>query len=82
MWISLEDASFVRGHDRGDRQSRGRPDAVEAETRNPDDDYLIALARTHDVDVTVSRDKDVLEWESQRLPVVTPTRFENRDSAI
>ena len=57
------------------------PDTVETETRDSNDDYPIALARTHDVDVIVSGDKDLLDWDGQRPPVMTPARFENRDSA-
>ena len=45
-------------------------------TRDPDDDYLIALAREHDADIIVSGDKDLLAWTEQRPPVVTPAAFE------
>ena len=44
------------------------PYGIETETRDPNDDYLIALARAYDVDVIVSGDKDLLEWEDQRPP--------------
>ena len=56
------------------------PGEVETETRDPKDDYLIALARTHDVDVVVSGDKDLPEWNEQRPPVMTPADFEDRGS--
>jgi putative PIN family toxin of toxin-antitoxin system len=49
---------------------------IESLTRDPDDDYLVALAREHDADVIVSGDKDLLEWEEQHPPVVTPVTFE------
>lgn len=49
---------------------------VESLTRDPDDDYVVALAREHAADVIVSGDKDLLEWQEQRPPVVTPTEFE------
>lgn len=52
------------------------PVDIEAETRDPADDYLVALARQHGVDFIVSGDKDLLEWVSQRPPVVTPADFE------
>lgn len=52
------------------------PVEIEAETRDPDDDYLIALAREHDVDYVVTGDKDLLDWAAQRPPVVTPAAFE------
>jgi predicted nucleic acid-binding protein len=57
------------------------PDEVQTETRDPNDDYLIALARIHDVDVIVSGEEDLLEWKSQRPPVMMPAQFESRDSA-
>ncbi len=52
------------------------PVEIEAETRDPDDDYLIALAREHDVDYIVTGDKDLLEWVAQRPPVLSPAAFE------
>jgi len=51
------------------------PDEVQTETRDPNDGYLITLARTHEADVIVSGDKDLLEWEPQSPPVVTPAQF-------
>ena len=57
------------------------PESIEAETRDSDDDYLIALARENDVEMIVSGDKDLLEWTAQRPPVVTPSDFEGRLSA-
>lgn len=48
------------------------PDVVEVETRDADDDYLIALARTHNVDLIVTGDKDLLEWDSQQPSRVHP----------
>jgi len=56
------------------------PDGVRTETRDPNDDYLVALARAHDVDAIVSGDKDLLESEDQRPPVMTPAHFEERGS--
>ena len=54
------------------------PDEVAppAFTRDPDDDYLIALARAHNADVIVSGDKDLLTWPEQQPPVVAPATFE------
>ena len=52
------------------------PDAIEARTRDVDDDYLVALAREHWADFIVSGDKDLLEWEDQTPPVITPAAFE------
>lgn len=47
-----------------------------SETRDPTDDYIIALARENDAVLIVSGDKDLLEWEKQDPPVMTPSQFE------
>lgn len=52
------------------------PVSVDASTRDPDDDYLVALAREHDVDYIVTGDNDLLEWDDQRPPAITPAAFE------
>lgn len=52
------------------------PVNVESATRDADDDYLIALARAHDANFIVTGDKDLLEWEVQQPPVITPAAFE------
>lgn len=54
------------------------PDPVSTQriTRDPNDDYLIALAREHRADVIVSGDRDLLDWAEQLPPVVTPATFE------
>jgi putative PIN family toxin of toxin-antitoxin system len=54
----------------------GAPATRPSYTRDPDDDYLIALARQHNADVIVSGDKDLLDWNEQQPPVVTPAAFE------
>ena len=51
------------------------PDNVESVTRDPDDDYLVALARTHGADHIISGDKDLLEWASQDRFVLSPSAF-------
>ena len=59
----------------------GDPTEVQIETRDPNDDYLIALARANDVEVIISGDKDLLDWEPQQPPVVTPAQFEQSTGA-
>lgn len=53
------------------------PDPAEPEalTRDPSDDYLVALARSADVDRIVSGDTHLLELGDAPPPVVTPRRF-------
>jgi predicted nucleic acid-binding protein len=41
------------------------------------DGYIVTLAREHAVDVIVSGDKNLLEWQEQGPPVVTPGAFEH-----
>ncbi len=52
------------------------PAPIEATTRDVDDDYLVALGRDHGVDWIVTGDKDLLEWEDQMPPAITPAAFE------
>jgi len=49
---------------------------VPAVTRDPKDDYLVALAGAHGADWIVTGDKDLLEWEAQSPPAITPADFE------
>lgn len=51
------------------------PGEIGAWSRDSADDYLIALARIHDAEFIVSGDRDLLEWEEQQPPVVTPATF-------
>lgn len=52
------------------------PGPSERFTRDPDDDYLIALARQHNADFIVTGDKDLLQWAEQDPPAITPAAFE------
>ena len=52
------------------------PTAIAAATRDVDDDYLVALARESSADFIVTGDKDLLEWEDQQPPAITPAAFE------
>jgi putative PIN family toxin of toxin-antitoxin system len=54
------------------------PDEVPAVTRDPDDDYLVALAVAADADAIVSGDTHLTELENPRMPVVKPRGFVER----
>jgi uncharacterized protein len=58
------------------------PVSIATATRDPNDDYLIALARHHDADYIVTGDKDLLEWDDQVPPAITPAAFEDLLSAL
>jgi putative PIN family toxin of toxin-antitoxin system len=75
-WISLQTATLFVDTIETLVDLVDDPNDIQAETRDPNDDYLIALARTNDVEVIVSGDKDLLDWEPQQPPVVTPAQFE------
>jgi putative PIN family toxin of toxin-antitoxin system len=47
-------------------------------TRDPDDDYLLALARSANVDVLVSGDRDLTDLSDPQPPIETPTQFSRR----
>lgn len=46
--------------------------------RDPDDEYLLALARSADVDVLVSGDRDLTDLTDAQPPIETPTQFFKR----
>jgi len=52
------------------------PAAIDATTRDIDDDYLVALARQYGADYIVTGDNDLLDWAEQQPPVITPAAFE------
>jgi len=47
-------------------------------TRDPDDDYLLALARSAQVDVLVSGDRDLTDLSDTQPPIETPAQFSQR----
>jgi putative PIN family toxin of toxin-antitoxin system len=65
-WISLETATLFTDTIGTLVDLVDNPEQIDTETRDPDDDYLIALARANDVEFIVSGDKDLLECEPQR----------------
>ena len=77
-WISLQTATLFVDTIETPIDLVDDPTEVHTETRDPNDDYLIALARANDVEFIVSGDKDLLEWEAQQPPVVSPSHFEQR----
>jgi putative PIN family toxin of toxin-antitoxin system len=57
--------------------SEHHPDSDDAagSVRDPDDDYLIALARTSNADALVSLDRDLLDAPIGKLLILEPFRF-------
>lgn len=54
------------------------PPAGQQQTGDPDDDYLLALAHSQSADAIVSGDKDLLDANSDQMPVVTPRQLADR----
>lgn len=50
------------------------PQDIEAVTGDPDDDYLVALARRERVDALVSGDADLTALQPHEPPVLTPAQ--------
>lgn len=53
----------------------GDADDIPTVTRDPDDDYLVALARKSDADVLVTGDRDLLDLEQIDVEVLAPREF-------
>lgn len=77
-WISLEAAELYVTTLTTVANVQPDPAPGPALTRDPDDDYVIHLARAHDADYIVSGDADLLEWNEQDPRVVPPAELEAR----
>jgi putative PIN family toxin of toxin-antitoxin system len=51
------------------------PELIEALTRDPTDDYLVALARSVEADRIVSGDADLLALTASQPPILSPRHF-------
>ena len=47
-------------------------------TRDPDDEYLLALARSADIDALISGDRDLTDLPKAEPPIETPAQFSQR----
>ena len=56
----------------GSAEPMSDPAEIAVATRDADDEYLIALAREHDVVWIVAGDDDLLDWEEQLPPIIAP----------
>ena len=74
-WVDLPAAELFVDRITGAAELVPDPGEAEVHTRDPGDDYLIALARIHGAELIVTGDRDLLEWEEQHPPVITPAAF-------
>lgn len=75
-WVPIDAASVYIAALTTAADVQPDPPPGPALTRDPDDDYVIQLARAQGADVIVSGDADLLEWPEQNPRVVTPASFE------
>ena len=75
-WISLKTAELYVAALASTAEVVPDPAPGPALSRDPNDDYVIYLARAHDADLVVSGDADLHEWIEQDPPVVPPAEFE------
>jgi predicted nucleic acid-binding protein len=77
-WVSLEKVDEYVGVLRQRVELVDDPGELQAVSRDPDDDYLIALARAATVDALVSGDEDLTSLELDDLRIVSPRQVLDR----
>jgi putative PIN family toxin of toxin-antitoxin system len=74
-WVSVATATeFIDGITE-DAEIIDDPPAPPGLTADPDDDYLIALARAAQADYLISGDRHLLDVDDPEPPVLTPRQF-------
>ncbi len=71
-WLTLEETDAFIGLLRTHATLMGDPPPEFGHTPDPDDDYLVSLARAADADLLVSGDSDLVGLVDPRPPVRTP----------
>lgn len=71
-WVSTEQVEAYVSTIRHHAELVDDPGELTPVSRDPDDDYLIALARAAGVDALVSGDEDVTSLELHDLEILTP----------
>ncbi len=78
-WISAAEIDGLLDALRDDATLHGDPSTEPGLTRDPKDDYLVALGLASEADWIVSGDADLLELETPNVPIVSPRAFLERD---
>lgn len=74
-YFTVDEAAEFVGAVAGASDEVGDPAVVEPVSRDPDDDYLVALALDARADRLVTGDPDLLELVEPPVPVVSPGVF-------
>jgi uncharacterized protein len=70
-WVTIEQAEAYVERIRRRANVASEPDDVEAVSRDPDDDYLVTLARQQSA-ILVSGDEDLTILDVEDLEIITP----------
>lgn len=74
-YVSTNQATTFLSELADSAQHRADPTQPPSVSRDRDDDYLVALARTARADALVSGDADLTDLDLTDLPVLTPRQF-------
>lgn len=74
-YVTVEEAERYVAGIASRAETRPDPQSVTPTTRDPKDDYLIALAREAGADAIVSGDADLLELDQVEPSVFSPSRL-------
>lgn len=77
-WVSIEQAESYAAAVRENAEIVDDPQRVEPISRDPDDDYLIALFRAANADVLVTGDEDLTSVSVTGLEILTPRQLLDR----
>lgn len=77
-WVSTEQVEEYLAAIRGRAELVSDPDDVTPVRNDPDDDYLVALARAAGVDALVSGDEDLISLDLGDLDILTPRQVLDR----
>jgi uncharacterized protein len=78
IWVSTEQVETYLDTIRNHAELVDDPDEVTPVSRDPDDDYLIALARAAHADALVTGDEDLTSLELADLAILTPRQVLDR----
>ncbi|NQV98026.1 MAG: putative toxin-antitoxin system toxin component, PIN family [Acidimicrobiaceae bacterium] len=81
-WISIADAKVFVENIMTMLDLVPDPTVVDQLLRDDSDDYLIALAQENGAEYIVTGDRDLLDWNPQHLPIISPAGFETILAAI
>ena len=79
-WITLPAAKLYLARVATAAEIQPDPEPGPRLSRDPDDDYVIYLARENGAEFIVTGDDDLLEWSEQDPPTISPGEFETRIS--